>query len=233
VESERYPPVPRTVAAGQPVKILLAARFVEKKGICDAVMAFAELHRRRVDAHLTIVGDAGGDGASQGEKERILAAIRDSGVAGSISLRGSLPHAQLRAEYYDHHILLSPSVTGSDGDSEGGAPVTLIEASATGMPVVATVHADIPEVVVHGETGLLAPEHDVAALTRHLEVLAGSPAKIRQMGLAGARRVRAAFDADALGLRLEEIYDSILSGKRMVPVEAAESEEDQLDLRGD
>lgn len=211
VECGAYPAAPRAVVDGEQLKILVAARFAEKKGICDAVEAFAGLRRVGMDAHLTIIGDSDEEPATQREKERILAAIRESGVGSFVSLPGTLSHHQLRAAYYQHHIIVSPSVTASDGDSEGGAPVTLIEASATGMPVVATLHADIPEVVVHGETGFLAPERDVAALTRHLAALARSPERIRRMGIAGASRVRASFDADTQGRRLEEIYDSVLS----------------------
>ncbi len=70
---------------------------------------------------------------------------------------GYQPHSTLFAEAYRHHIFLSPSVTASTGDTEGGAPVSLIEMAATGMLIVSTTHCDIPEVIKHGVTGLLAP----------------------------------------------------------------------------
>ncbi len=56
-----------------------------------------------------------------------------------------------------HHLFLSPSVTAPDGDSEGGAPVSIIEAAATGMPVVSTTHCDIPQAVDDGVTRAARP----------------------------------------------------------------------------
>ena len=75
------------------------------------------------------------------------------------------------------------------GDTEGGAPVGVIEASATGMPVVASFHADIPEVVRHGESGWLAPERDVEALAAHLVGLIEHPESWPAMGERGRRHI--------------------------------------------
>jgi len=73
---------------------------------------------------------------------------------------GFQPHAILFEEAYKNHIFLSPSVTALDGDTEGGAPVTIIEMAATGMPIISTKHCDIPEVIKDGVTGFLANERD-------------------------------------------------------------------------
>ena len=78
-------------------------------------------------------------------------------------------------------MFLSPSVTAQDGDSEGGAPVSIIEAQATGMPIVSTVHADIPEAVVPGESALLSAERDVDGLAENLAQVVAEPGKWEAM----------------------------------------------------
>ena len=57
-----------------------------------------------------------------------------------------------------------------NGDTEAGAPVAILEAHATGLPVISSYHADIPDVVVDGKSALLAPERDVGTLAKHLRV---------------------------------------------------------------
>ena len=68
-----------------------------------------------------------------------------------------------------HDVFLAPSVTASNGDTEGGAPVAIIEMAASGMPIVSTRHCDIPSVVLDGVTGLLAAERDSEGLAVETE----------------------------------------------------------------
>ena len=105
------------------------------------------------------------------------------------------------------HILLAPSLTASDGDTEGGAPVVLLDAMASGMPVVSTLHADIPEVVVDGETGFLVPEKDVDALVEALEKMINAPSLWKKMGKKGRQRIEKEFNVNIQAERLERIYD--------------------------
>jgi colanic acid/amylovoran biosynthesis glycosyltransferase len=69
----------------------------------------------------------------------------------------------------DFHVFIHPSCYSAEMDCEGGAPVVLLDAQATGMPVIATTHCDIPDEVVHGETGLLTPEKDFLALAQSIK----------------------------------------------------------------
>ncbi|HET6763493.1 MAG TPA: glycosyltransferase, partial [Longimicrobiaceae bacterium] len=91
-----------------------------------------------------------------------------------------------------------------------GAPVSLAEMAATGMAVVATTHCDIPQVVLDGVTGYLAPEHDVDALVALMERFAAHPGCWRTMGLAARRHVETWFDARAQGLELAGRYAALL-----------------------
>lgn len=215
IELEEFPFRPRRLQEGELLRILLAARFTEKKGIVYAVEAFARLIEMGVDAQLTIIGEASEKDASQAIKQQVLETIRNASLADRVDLRGMQSRNELSKSYYEHHVLLQPSVQANTGDNEGGAPVTLIEASATGMPIVATYHCDIPEVVQDRVTGLLAPERDSDRLASHLLSLATNPGQIEEMGRAGRHHVEAEYDARKQGEHLDTIYDDVIQDWRI------------------
>ena len=123
------------------------------------------------DVEVTLVGDALDDPGSMREKQMILEFLERSPLAGRVTFTGFLTAGELHDMAGSHHIYLAPSVTAEDGDSEGGAPVSLIEMAAGGMPVISSRHCDIPEVIRHGRSGLLAGERDVDELARCLRQL--------------------------------------------------------------
>lgn len=209
VESDAIPARPRRREPGDPLAILVAASFREKKGIPDAVEAAGRLARSGVAATLTIIGDASDDPRSLTEKARIEDAIARQRDVLPVRHLGYRPREELLREAYEHHVLLSPSLEAADGDTEGGAPVVLVDAAATGMPIVATRHADIPAVVLDGVTGLLAPERDVDMLFELLARLAKDPGLSERLGAAGRARVEACFDVRVLGRRLAGIYEEV------------------------
>ncbi len=209
VPLENYPCRARRLTENEPLRILAASRFTEKKGLPYAIDALAQLVRTGVDARLTIIGDADEGDRHRREKRRILDAIAKTRLDDRITLMGMQPHARLTEAYYSHHVLLAASVQAADGDNEGGAPVTLIEAAATGMPVVSTWHCDIPEVVRHRESGFLAAERDSRGLAAHLKRFVQRPQLLQEMGRAGRKHIEEEYDAQKQGIRLEEIYDSV------------------------
>jgi colanic acid/amylovoran biosynthesis glycosyltransferase len=103
-------------------------------------------------------------------------------------------------------IIFQPSVTASNGDSEGGAPTILIEAQAAGMPVLSTDHADIPEIVLDGKTGLLAREGDVEDIAAKLQWLLQNRDKWREMGFLGREHVSKQHSIHDQIRLLEELY---------------------------
>ena len=123
---------------------------------------------------------------------------------------GYQPHDVFMREAAAAQVFLAPSVTAADGDTEGGAPVSLLEVQATGLPVVATTHADIPEVTRPGESAFLVPERDVDALAERLAFLLDHPELWPAMGQAGREHVQRSFDALAQGRKLEALYRSLM-----------------------
>ncbi len=123
---------------------------------------------------------------------------------------GYQPHHVFVEELIKAHIYLQPSVTAQNGDSEGGAPTTLLEAQASGVPVLSTYHADIPEVVVNGKSGFLVPERDSNALAERLEYLIDHPEEWSTMGREGRKHVEMNYNICKEADNLENIYDALI-----------------------
>jgi colanic acid/amylovoran biosynthesis glycosyltransferase len=207
VDVRRIPFQTRQAPTG-PVKLLMAASFREKKGLRYGLEAFARLaNRRKGSVQLTIIGDGP-------LKDELRDLAKAYGVMHLIRWLGYQPHDVFLREALDAHLFISPSVVASDGDTEGGAPVAIIEAQATGLPILATTHADIPEVTRPDKSAFLVPERDVDALEERLEFLVDHPELWEAMGQAGRRHVTAEFNATEQGKRLELIYREVMRGRR-------------------
>ncbi len=168
-----------------PWRVLAVGRLVEKKGFGDLLQAIARLRDAEPLLRATIVGD----GPLRGDLE---AMARTLGIAERVRFAGWLAPAEVAAAMAEADLLAVPSVTAADGDMEG-MPLVVLEAMATGLPVVGTRHSGIPEVVLDGITGRIVPERDPAALAGAIASLA-DPSRRREQGEAGHRRAVAEFD---------------------------------------
>jgi colanic acid/amylovoran biosynthesis glycosyltransferase len=200
---------PRHWTPGTTLRVMISASFKEKKGIPDALEALGRL-KNEILMEITIIGDASTEERSQREKRHIHEIVEKYQLGPQIHFMGYQPYRVLFEEAYKHHVFLSPSVTAEDGDTEGGAPVSIIEMAATGMPVVSTFHCDIPEVIQDGETGLLAEERNVSQLCEKILWLAGHPDSWTQMLDNGRKYIEAQFDAKIQGVTLGDIYDKLV-----------------------
>ena len=111
------------------------------------------------------------------------------GIAERVHFAGFLSEEALCKLYHDSHIFLHPSQLTEDHNQEG-VPNSMLEAMATGLPVVATVHGGIPEAVTHEGSGFLVAERDVPALELRLRQLAGDEGVWRTMGGQASSEVR-------------------------------------------
>jgi len=191
-------------SAGERTRLLICAGFKEKKGIPYALRALAAaLAQKSFPYALTLIGD--------GEDRRLIEALVDElGLRPYSTFTGMMPYEQVLAELSRHDILLQTSVTAQNGDGEGGAPVILLDAQASGMPVVATTHGDIAEYVRDGETGLLAAERDIEGLAEKIMTLVEQPERWAVMGRAGRRHVEQNYEAQRQVGILEQIYDELV-----------------------
>lgn len=186
--------------------ILMAGRFVEKKGMPDGIRAFAAAFEG-MDAKLRIVGDESDKGYTEADLRTVA---NSEGVADQVTFTGFLDYEAYLGEVHSCDLLLTPSKLGSHGDSEGGAPTVLLEAQAAGKPVVATSHADIPYVVADGETGLLSRPGDITDLADSLARFRDEPELFTVFGKRGRRRMERRHDIDRLAPMLESKYDRLL-----------------------
>lgn len=195
---ERRPP-----ERGNPVNVLTVARLVEKKGLEHALRAVADVIGRGHALRYEILGD----GPLRPSLEGL---VEELGIARDVRFRGAVDHERVRAAMAGAHLFLLPSVTAADGDEEG-TPTVLIEASASGLPILATRHAGIPEIVIDGVTGTLVPERDREALAAALEDLLGDPGRWAAMGRVGRERAESTFAAGRVIDRLEGLYGLLLA----------------------
>lgn len=172
--------------------VLHVGRLVEKKGSAALIEAMAGL----VDARLVVIG------------EGPLRSALERRAGPAVRFLGALAPDEVASWMRRASVLAAPSLTARDGDAEG-LPNVVVEAAASGLPVVATHHSGIPEAVVDGETGFLVRECDAAALADRLGALLGSADVQRAMGAAARRLAEERFDRARLTARLEAIYDEV------------------------
>lgn len=175
-----------------------ACRLIAKKGLATTLRAFAEFSREYPHATLTIAGE----GPQLPELQSLATTL---GITTRVEFPGFLSQSELRALYTRAHFFMHPSETGPDGDQEG-VPNSMLEAMASGLPVLATKHGGISEALEYGASGWLVPEGDHAALAQGLLALARDPTRYAQMSAAATARVAAAFDLAMQARVLEDYY---------------------------
>jgi glycosyltransferase involved in cell wall biosynthesis len=174
-------------AASGPI-LLAVGRFVEKKAPQMTISAFAIVHREYPEAQLRMIGYG-----------PLLEPCRDLvsklGLENAVHFLGSQPPEVVISEMRQARAFVQHSIEASDGDSEG-LPNSILEAGATGLPVVATRHAGIPEAVLHGETGLLVAEGDVEAMAREMLTLLRDSELADRFGENARKRISTRFSRE-------------------------------------
>lgn len=188
-------------AAASPV-LLCVGRFVEKKAPHLTLLAFARVLRQVPDARLEMAGDGPLFGAC-----KWLA--RSLGIEHAVTFHGSKSHAWVANAMGRVRAFVQHSVRAVNGDSEG-TPVAVLEAQCSGVPVIATRHTGIMDVVLEGETGLLCDEGDVGSMANAMIALLEDPARAGAMGSRGRERVVSAFSREQTLGRLEAIINSVI-----------------------
>lgn len=185
------------VQAEKTIDVLFVGRLVPKKGVAHLIRAVANAGSSLGTVRTVVVGD----GPMLPELKALAAA---EGV--EIEFTGSKDNAFVRDAMAHSKILMVPSVTAPNGDTEG-LPTVVLEAGASGLPVVGYAHSGIPEAVIDGRTGLLADEGDVEALSRHLVRALTDDDLRRSLAAAAVRHIHENFDIDRQTVGLEALYD--------------------------
>ena len=194
-----FPFQQRPMPADGSWRFVQASRLVAKKGLGTAIRAFAKFHALHPKAKFRIAGD----GPMKAELETLIGEL---GLREAVELRGFLSQEELAGLYARSHVFLHPSEMPPDQNQEG-VPNSMLEAMATGLPVLATTHGGIPEAVAHERTGLLVPERDDAALFAAMRHVTAETDFLYILGQAAARTVREEFEQMRAVEKLEEFYD--------------------------
>lgn len=202
VPVEEWPYLERTAPADGAWHLVQSCRFVEKKGLDLTLQAFATVLKTHPNARLTLAG-------SGPLKDALQAQVAELGIAGSVTFTGFLPNAKLLPLLHEAHVYLHPSRTGSDGNREG-VPNAMLEAMATGIPVVATRHGGIPEAITDEVSGLLVAENDAPALAAAVLRLIGDAGLRQRTGQAGSEVVRSTFNRQTQDHALIAFYKGLM-----------------------
>ena len=205
---DRLPFRIRAPRHGRRPVILFAGRFCAQKGVLHALEAVDELRREGRDFEFRMAGDETMTDGSYAA--RVHAYIRDHDLHDCVRLLGWLNNDQCLREMDAADVFLHPSVVDDDGRGEGGAPTSILEAQAMGLPVVSTLHCDIPYVTRPEESALLVPERDGAALADALRTLLDDPGRWADMGRAGRAHMEERHDIRREAARLEDSYMELM-----------------------
>jgi colanic acid/amylovoran biosynthesis glycosyltransferase len=193
-----FPYLIRNLPADGAWTIVQACRLVPKKGLSTALRAFSEFAKAFPKSRFLIAGD----GPLRRELEDLIVKLD---LRGAVVLLGFLSQGELRELYEKAHIFMHPSELPPDSNQEG-VPNSMLEAMASGLPVVATRHGGIPEAVTDGVSGWLVSERDVEGLTMSLLRMVEDPARWRTMGAAASETVAVEFAQPHQIASLESVY---------------------------
>src|SRR5439155_15667771 len=192
VDVDEFRPPRRHERADARLRVLTVGRLLALKGFALALEAVALRRAAGSPVHLTLVGDGP-------ERERLERLASDLGIDGDVTFAGAVPSDRIHAYYAAADVFCLSSLA-------EGIPIVLMEAMATGLPVVATRVAGIPELVRDGESGLLVAPGRGDVLAEALRRLADSQELRGAMGSAARSQVATEFELRHSARRLQAIF---------------------------
>ena len=172
---------------------------MNKKAPHITLEAFRQVLAQRPEAHLTMAGTGP-------LWESCASLVKALGIGGQVHLAGVLKPEAIADLLRGSRAFVQHSVVAHNGDSEG-TPLAVLEAMATGVPVVATSHAGIADVVVHERFGFLCAEHDVASMAAHMISLIDDAERAGAMG----RAARAHMEAEhRLDMSIAALHEALV-----------------------
>ncbi|MEP7108055.1 MAG: glycosyltransferase [Ferruginibacter sp.] len=168
-----------------PPVFVSVGRFADTKAPQLTIMAFAKVLQSCIVAKLIMIGD----GPLLESCKTISCALK---IDDSIEFMGIQTPAQVAEIMHNSRAFILHSIITSDNDAEG-TPNVILEASSSALPIVSTLHAGIPDVVIHGETGFLVKEKDIDAMAEYMIRLANDGGLSARMGAEGRKRIEQHF----------------------------------------
>jgi colanic acid/amylovoran biosynthesis glycosyltransferase len=197
VDTDRFRP--GDPALRRPGQVLFVGRLVAKKGLVHLIRAMQRLGAERPDAEVVVAGDGS-----------LREALAREAAARRVPVRflGVQTPAQVLDLMQRSALLCAPSVVTASGDAEG-LPMTIVEAQAAGLPVIASPSGGSADGFQDGESGILVPAGDEDRLAAALRALLSDPSRRDRMAAAARDLAVRHFDLRRQTARLEEIYDRV------------------------
>ena len=196
--------------ASAPPVFLAVGRFVEKKGPLHTIQAFSSLNVAALPMEQRPQLWMVGEGPLLAKAKSLVQSLS---LQERVHLLGLRTQEEVAALMREVRGFVQHSLVASDGDCEG-SPVAVMEAQLSGLPVVATRHAGIPEVVLDGESGYLVDEGDVAAMAAAIARLIKDPALAARLGDCGRRRVQDGFTIDHHLIALSGLLIKVMNNSK-------------------
>lgn len=196
IDMQNFTPLETTEA--RKFTIVTVARLVEKKGLPYLVEACRILREKGFDFECQIIGKGN-------LRSDLEAMIQNAGLSDTVNLLGSRKHQEVRALIRKADLYVLPSIVGKDGNKEG-LPVTIIEALASGVPVISTPIAGIPEAVRDKKNGYLVPEKDSKALAEAIESAMTDSAILQGLKVQARKSVIDDYDMRKTSKQLRELF---------------------------
>ncbi len=204
IDMDRFKPggTPRRLQTSESARftILTVARLVEKKGLIDLVKACAHMAQRNVPYQCVIIG--------KGRlRSKLNETIKETGLHDRVRILRPHTQAEIAERYRSANLFVLPCTVATDGNRDG-LPVSIVEALASGLPVVSTAVTGIPEVVKHGHNGLIVPERDPAALADAIESLISDDDLYRNLCAHARDSVLSQFNLHATAAELKQLFEA-------------------------
>lgn len=182
-----------------PPIFITVGRFTAKKSPQSTIKAFAEVLKKVPEAQMIMVGD----GDLWEEAKQLAQSLN---IADKIDFKGKQSPEEILLLFHQVRVFLQHSMMAPSGDSEG-TPVAILDASATGLPIISTRHAGIKEAVVHGETGFLVEEGDWKSMSEYMTQLIQNPVLCGQIGRNARKHMIDNYEMDKLLQNLRGILE--------------------------
>jgi len=195
-------PVKRKVDRDEEITFLQVSNFVEKKGHFYTVSAFKDLLKFYPNVKLVLAGD----GYLKGEIKEL---VNKMSLNNKVFFPGAINHKQVNDFMKKADVFLHHSVTSSEGDKEG-IPNVIMEAMATGLPCISTIHAGIPELIEDGINGLLVEEKDINSYVGKMKELME---KENDFSIRARKTIENDFNLDIQLDKLKTIYSELINNK--------------------
>lgn len=178
---------------------IVVGRFVSKKAPDLCIKAFAKVHEQFQQARLTMVGEGP-------LMEACQKLAKDLNIQNAITFTGALSPIEVAQALQQSSCFIQHSIKCTSGDAEG-TPLSVMEAGASGLPVVASAHAGIPQIIEHGKSGFLFEEGDVDSMVKFMIDLVKNPEKGCKMGMVGREIICQKFEVAKKTLLLWDIIE--------------------------